>query len=206
MALTYACFDFLFDNDFWSGADLSGLTPTELDDIDDLRELWGDEVMTSIAGTIHMVAGATPDNALECDGSAYLRVDYPTLYAILDAVFIVDADNFVVPDLRGRVPLGVGTGSGLSAYAMGDQIGEEAHQLITGELASHAHTDSGHNHTEVTAVPAVGAALVGVPIPSAIPGVGVTGTGFANIGSTGSDTPHENRQPSLALRFVIVAF
>jgi len=54
-------------------------------------------------------------------------------------------------------------------------------------------------------VPAVGAALVGVPIPSSVPGVGVTGVGNAALSSAGSDGAHNNMQPSLALNYFIVA-
>jgi len=85
----------------------------------------------------------------------------------------------------------MGTGSGLSARSIGDSLGEEAHILISAELAA-------HSHAEVTASPAVGAAITGVPIPSAVPGVSTTG-------SAGSDTAHNNMQPSLAINYLIVA-
>jgi len=58
---------------------------------------------------------------------------------------------------------------------------------------------------EGIAVPALGAALVGVPIPSAIPGVGVTGIGSASISATGGSGSHNNIQPSFSLNYYIVA-
>lgn len=162
-------------------------------------------------GTVCMigaiVAFATtdvPEGALECDGSTYLQADYPELYSVLDAAFIVDADSFTVPDLRGRVAVGTGTGTGLTPRAMNDSFGEETHVLTTAELASHNHTQNPHAHSEITATLSAAEAPV-VPVPTAVTGVGVTGATTATNNATGSDTPHNNIQPSLALRYCIIA-
>jgi len=145
-------------------------------------------------------------NFLPADGASYLRSDFPDLFTVIGVTYgAVDGSHFNVPDLRGRIPLGVGTGGGLSSYSLGQTRGEENHQLTVGELASHTHTASGHAHSESTAVPALGAAITGVPVPSAVPSVGVTGVGNASISSTGSGTPHNTIQPYLALNYFIVA-
>lgn len=159
-------------------------------------------------GEIIAFAGdVSPDvRWLACDGVSYLRADYPALFGVIGVFYgATDSIHFNVPDLRSRVPLGFGMGMGLSNYALGDQAGEETHTLITGEQAAHTHVDSGHTHAEVIALPAVGAAIVGVPIPSAIPGVGFTGIGSAIISSSGGDGSHNNVQPILAINFLIVA-
>lgn len=145
-------------------------------------------------GAIILWAGPIPAGGalLYCDGTSYLRADFPDLFAVIGITFgAVDGTHFNVPDLRGRVPVGDGTGPGLSPRTIGDQGGEESHTLVTGEIPSHA-------HTEVTATPTVGAAITGVPIPSAVPGVGVTG-------STGGDGAHNNMQPFLVLSYAIIA-
>lgn len=159
-------------------------------------------------GEIVVFAGSSAPvaNWLACDGASYLRADYPNLFAVIGVTYgSVDGSHFNVPDLRGRVPVGVGAGSGLSTYTLGQTGGEEAHQLTTSELASHTHTDSGHAHTYVPAVASVGAAITGVPVPSAVPGVGITGTGNASISASGGDTAHNTLQPYLALNYFIVA-
>jgi len=200
----------LTEIDRWqSGADTP--TGTEQDEIEALVALAYEELMVNpLLGTIQPFAtDSTPNGMLECDGTTYLRTDYPDLYAALDAPFIVDADHFTVPDLRSRTLVAAGTGAGLTTYAPGDTGGEEAHVLTTAELAAHNHavTDLGHTHTESAAVASIGAAITGVPVPSAVPIPGVTGlsgTGIS-IQNTGADTAHENRQPYLALRFGIWA-
>lgn len=147
-----------------------------------------------------------PGNWLTCDGASLLRTDYPDLFASIGTAFgAVDSTHFNIPDLQGRTAIGTGTGGGLSTRVLGDSLGEEVHVLTTAESASHSHTDTGHTHTEGIAIPAVGAAIVGVPIPSAVPSVGVTGVGFAGIANTGGDGSHNNMQPSLALNYYIVA-
>jgi microcystin-dependent protein len=162
-----------------------------------------------LIGEIVTFAGiGTPSSLwLPCDGASLLRATYPDLFTVLGTTYgAADGTHFNVPDLRGRVVLGVGSGPGLSSYSLGDSLGEETHQLTGGELASHTHIDSGHSHTEGNAVPTIGAAITGVPVPSAVPGVGITGVGNASISNSGSDTPHNNIQPSLALSYWIVAF
>lgn len=47
------------------------------------------------------------------------------------------------PDLRGRVPMGAGTGTGLTARAVGDVVGAET---ATADLANHTHTMKNHTH------------------------------------------------------------
>lgn len=161
-----------------------------------------------MVGEIIPYAGAvSPDiRWLECDGSSLLRADYPDLWAVIGATYgAVDGTHFNLPDLKGRAAAGSGAGTGITARAVGDAYGEETHTLTTTELPAHTHTDSGHSHAESTASPSVGAAITGVPVPSAIPGVGVTGSASANLNNTGGDNPHNNLQPTLTILYLIVA-
>ena len=161
-----------------------------------------------LIGEIVTFAGPSNPSAnwLPADGASYLRSDYPDLFGVIGTTYgTTDSTHFNVPDLQSRVNLGAGTGPGLSTYALGATGGEESHVLTTSELASHSHSDAGHSHTEGSASPTVGAAITGVPIPSAVPIPSITGTGFASISSAGSDAPHNNIQPYIALNYFIVA-
>lgn len=170
----------------------------------DMWQSWHED--KCLIGSIFPYATAVaPSGTLLCDGSTHDRVDYPVLYSLLASEFIVDADTFVTPDLRGRTVIGVGTGTGLTERNVNDIGGEETHVLNVGELASHGHTDAGHAHTEITALPNATTIGPGAPQPTAIPGIALTGTGFASISSTGSGNEHNNMQPFIALKYCMVA-
>jgi len=145
-------------------------------------------------GEIVPFAGATsPDVSwLPCDGASVLRADYPDLFTLIGTTYGgVDGTHFNVPDLQGRVGVGVGTGSGLSTYSLGDQGGEEAHALSAAENGI-------HDHVYVTnGVPIVSA-------PGAVPTDSSPGSA-ATTGASGSGTAHNNIQPYLALSYFIVA-
>jgi len=142
----------------------------------------------SVSGEIKMYAGSSaPTGWLLCDGSTVSQTTYAALFAVVGAnAFGTDAGgNFDLPDFRGRTAIGVGTGSGLTARAMGDEVGVETHQLITAELAAHTHT--GRNTSD-------GAAEGGSHVQA---------TRAGNSGSTGSNTAHQTMQPSLAVNYII---
>jgi len=164
--------------------------------------------MCRMIGEIIPYAGAISPNPnwLLCDGTSYLRADYPNLFSIIGTTYgAIDGSHFSVPDLQGRSPMGVGSGSGLSPRALGDSIGEETHVLTTAEQASHSHSDSGHTHADGNASPTLIAIGAGVPAASAIPSIGVTGSGSANLDSSGGGGSHNNIQPSLVINYLIVA-
>ena len=171
-----------------------------------------DMVQDYMSGGVWMATGnlfpfasdTVPTHCLECDGSVYNRVDYPSLYAVLDTAFIIDADTFRVPDMRGNVPIGSDAGSG-SSYPVGSIGGEVGHVLTSSELASHNHIDAGHSHLEQGTVPFPFTIGAGAPAIAAVGVPAVTSPGSANILATGGDQAHNNLQPYVALRYAIVA-
>ena len=59
-----------------------------------------------VGSIIQMFAVVPPAGWLLCNGQQYLRVDYPDLYAVTPANHIIDADNFIVPNMSGRFSRG----------------------------------------------------------------------------------------------------
>lgn len=132
------------------------------------------------------ITATVPDNALLCDGATYLKADYPDLYALLDAAYIIDANSFMVPDLRGKTMIGAS-----ASHAVGSSGGEENHQLTEAEMPSHIHT-TGSSLSSLAVMPGEGPVLTPNPLP-------------AYTGSTGGDGAHNNMQPYHALRYCVIA-
>jgi microcystin-dependent protein len=73
---------------------------------------------------------------LACEGQAVSRVTYKALFEAIGTAYGEGdkATTFNVPDYRGRVPVGAGAGTGLTARARGAKLGEETHLLSAAEL------------------------------------------------------------------------
>ncbi len=112
-------------------------------------------------GTILDYAGsAEPTGWVFCDGQTGIDSTSDTTFAALFAVIGTTyggtgATDFDLPDLRGRVTIGLDNLGGVSANtivhanadSLGGIAGTETHVLVTGELAAHTHTGPSHTHT-----------------------------------------------------------
>jgi microcystin-dependent protein len=98
-------------------------------------------------GTILMFGGPTaPGGFMLCNGNAVLRTTYAQLFSAIGTTWGAGdgSSTFNLPDLRGRVCAGAGTGAGLTARTLGQILGEETHLLTAAEsgLPTHGHTNS----------------------------------------------------------------
>jgi microcystin-dependent protein len=81
------------------------------------------------------------NNWVLCNGQEYLISQYPQLYALIGTTYGgIPGVKYNVPDTRGRVLGGVGSGPGLSNRVIGQAVGAETHTLTTSEMPSHTHT------------------------------------------------------------------
>jgi microcystin-dependent protein len=81
-----------------------------------------------------------PAGWLLSDGRSRLRTDDPNLFNKVGTTHgSVDGTHYNLPDMRGRTPVGKGTGPGLTARNVGQTFGEEGHVLSVGEMPSHNH-------------------------------------------------------------------
>lgn len=170
---------------------LDEITVADWDTIEKLIGNAYEEIMNAIVGYCFPLVTVLPDNCLLLDGSAHLREDYPALYAVLDPAFIIDADNFILPDMRSRVSVGAGTGAGLSPYAVGQTGGSETETLNETQMPSHFHT------TNMTTGLAVSPGELPVNIPTPLP--------LGTTNSAGGGLSHNNIQPYTALPWAVVA-
>ncbi|MCW5317946.1 hypothetical protein GTQ43_30510 [Nostoc sp. KVJ3] len=95
-------------------------------------------------------SGSTlPSGWLWEDGAYYTPSTYPALFAAIGYTHGQSGSDFRVPDSRGRVTVGAGSGSGLTNRTLGQIGGLEGVILNLGQTPSHIHgvNDSGHNHS-----------------------------------------------------------
>lgn len=152
-------------------------------------------------GTIVMFPSGTAPTAsgtelwAKCDGTAISRSTYAALFAILGTTFGAGdgSTTFNLPDFRGRVPVSIGTGPGGQVWNLNTKLGAETHVLSVGELAAHTHGNSGvkllaNNGFDTTGI------SQGTPGNTPV---------YPATDSTGSNSPHNNLQPSIGINFII---
>lgn len=76
-----------------------------------------------------------------CEGQLLPIAQNTALFSLLGTTFGGDGrSTFGLPDLRGRLPVGMGDGPGLSPYVIGQTSGTENTSLTVGNLPTHAPT------------------------------------------------------------------
>lgn len=142
---------------------------------------------------------------LACEGQLLQIAQYNALYSLLGTTYGGDGVyTFALPDLRSRVPVGVGTGPGLPTYAQGSTGGSPTNTLSIANLPAHSHsvtaiTEDGNSSLPTNNFPA-GTKLLDKEYAT----TGTATTMNANmIGQTGSNTAINNMQPYLTVRYVI---
>ncbi len=96
------------------------------------------------AGSYKLSAANSMTGYLLCDGSAVSRTTYAGLFAVIGTSFGSGdgSSTFNLPDFRGRVFGGVGSGPGLSTRNLGNYIGTETVTLSSSNMPAHSHRTS----------------------------------------------------------------
>lgn len=172
--------------------------------------------MDAFIGEIRPFAGNyAPQNWALCDGTILPVNGNEALFSLLGATYGGNGQsNFALPDLRGRVIIKDGTGTGLSTYAIGNQGGLEGVTIAENNLAPHTHSFLVSNLPGATNVGTNGvmAAMVDTANPantvkSYLPDGGSNKLVPLNetmIGyNQGGNDPHENRMPFITITYMI---
>ena len=158
---------------------------------------------------IRMFAGSfAPRGNAFCNGQIMSISQNTALFSLLGTTYGGNGTStFALPDLRGRIAIGAGNGSGLTPRALGEQSGVENVTLILAEMPAHTHVPQASSAAGTQASPAAGvwaaSASGRTPPPLYVaPPAGVSMSASA-IGISGNSLAHNNMQPYLAISYII---
>ncbi|MBI5120989.1 MAG: tail fiber protein [Rhodospirillales bacterium] len=151
-------------------------------------------------------AGKTVPGWHLCDGTLLFISTNQALYSLIGTTYggSQAANNFALPDLRGRTPVGFDFRA--TSYDIGAIGGAETVRLDATTVAAHGH-DFAVNDQPGTAVGSNNAIYaqspMGSPMYAPPPSSGAVTISPDMITSAGGGTSHNNMQPSMALEFYI---
>lgn len=138
-----------------------------------------------------------PKNWALCNGQLLPINQNQALFALLGTNYGGNGQtNFGLPDLRGRVPVGIG-----HSYPVGTVLGETAHTLSLSELPSHTHQAT--VATSATVTTPTGTSYLAQPGKAAFAPAPTTSLAATTVSSTGQGQPHENMAPYLVVSYII---
>lgn len=164
-------------------------------------------------GQLMLFAGNfVPRGYVACDGALLDTQEYSALFNLLGTQYGGDGvNNFGIPDLRNRVPVGSGIGPGLTPRVLSETGGQAGVTLAVANLPAHGHALYGANTAATDSVPgpskmfANGAAGQILPYNDESLAQGTIGaySALSVTAAGGPGTPHENRMPSLGIQYVM---
>jgi len=169
-------------------------------------------MVTPYTGEIKLFAGNfAPYGWAFCDGSTLKIDDYQELYLLYSTMFGGDGQTtFGLPDLRDRLPIGIGQGPGLTPRHLGEMGGEEDVTLQVAHLPKHNHGVMASNASATTTTPGPGVGLATPSDPLVQPyshSASATGAfdsyADATIGNAGAGQPHGNLMPSVGINYIV---
>lgn len=157
-----------------------------------------------------------------CAGQLLPISQNTALFSLIGTYYGGDGQStFALPNLQGRLPMGMGNGPGLSPRVIGEMAGTESVTLTTANMPTHTHPATATVGVQVSGVatspataPSTGNSYLGASgtgpasaaiwstdmnTPVAMGGV----SGSVQVGAAGNGIPVETMNPFLALNFSI---
>jgi microcystin-dependent protein len=152
-------------------------------------------------GEIRMFAGNfAPAGWLFCSGQLLPISEYETLFNLIGTTYGGDGQStFGLPDLRGRLPIHMGSG-----FVLAQTGGAETVTLTTSTIPAHTHPALATTNSNTASLPGGNYLATGPDIYD----VNVAGSSqmAPAISSVGGSQPHDNFQPYLCVDFIISLF
>jgi microcystin-dependent protein len=159
-------------------------------------------------GEIRMFAGNfAPRSYAFCDGQLLAISQNDALFSLFGTIYGGDGrTTFGLPDLRGRIPIHMGTGPGLSTRPIGQKGGSETAALTAAHLPAHSHA------LQASASPATESQPVGNTPAGNTPVDVYSTSGATDVMAASSTTQvgggdaHPNVQPFLCIHYIVALF
>jgi microcystin-dependent protein len=144
-----------------------------------------------------------------CNGQLMSIQQNAALFSILGTTFGGNGvQTFALPNLQGRIPMGVG-----NATTLGQQAGESAHTLTLAETPTHVHLMNANTGAAILNAPATDSVLgqssgalhngTVLQILMYASNGPVTTLNPGTIGNAGGSQPHDNMSPYLVVNYII---
>lgn len=161
-------------------------------------------------GEIRMFAGNfAPRGWALCDGQLLALSQNDALFSLFGTIYGGDGrTTFGLPDLRGRLPIHMGSGPGLTPRQIGAKTGAENVTLTVNQLPSHSHTmrasaDPGSEYRPGGNVPASDTPIDIYKDEPTTPTAALAGSSVATVGGSRS---HTDLMPFLCVNFIVALF
>jgi microcystin-dependent protein len=159
-------------------------------------------------GEIRIFGGNFPPAGwMFCEGQTLPISENETLFQLIGTTYGGDGqETFNLPDLRGRVPVHQGQGPSGTTYIIGEQGGVESVTLTTNQMPNHSHalTVSGDQGGQTDPTNQVVGSNPTVQLFR--PGAATVPFNADTATPVGGSGPHENRQPFVAIHYIIALF
>lgn len=133
-----------------------------------------------------------------CNGQLLPINQNQGLFSLLGTTFGGDGRvNFALPDLRGRVPIHVGSG-----HTLGERGGEQAHTLSIAEIPTHTHVLNASSGSAGTQALPTNTFLAPINNSYRAP-ANLTAIQPSTVTNVGGSQAHLNMQPFLTINFSI---
>lgn len=159
-------------------------------------------------GEIRMFGGNfAPAGWMFCQGQLLPISENETLFQLIGTTYGGDGQTtFALPDLQGRVPIHVGTGTDGVTYTLAEMLGVETVTLTTQQIPSHTHSMNASTAVGTLSDPTNNVTSESPSIKlysAAVPGTPLNANAVL---PTGGSQPHDNTQPFLCISFIISLF
>lgn len=145
-----------------------------------------------------------PNGWAICDGSLLSISANSALHSLIGTTYGGDGTaTFALPDLRGRAPMHVGSGKGLSPRTLGERGGAEDIRLQADQLPAHSHVALADGVDGNQSAPYLGLWAASSLLSSYANSAATSAMHASAIAANGNGAPHDNMPPYLAITFII---